>query len=128
MFQWFFLQPTQQASLYYFRKTYSMWVLPHLFGHHDLFTFQKFCACIDDTFLVPKESTWQSLKRQWEILFWSSSLYKERFCRSINRFISLIFHQLQLLWTYWIFTSLWFWKYFACPYLVAFGHPPIFQK
>ena len=25
------------------------------FCHHDLFTFQKFCLCIDDTFLVPNK-------------------------------------------------------------------------
>ena len=28
-----------------------MWFLPHA-----LFTFKKFCACIDNTFLVPSES------------------------------------------------------------------------
>ena len=50
MFQWFFLQPTQWASLYYFRRIYTMWLLPHLFCCHDLLIFQKFCECLDHTF------------------------------------------------------------------------------
>ena len=80
--------------------------LPHRFCHRDLFTFQKFCACVDNTFLVPNESAWHSLERQQEIMVWSSSLHKERLiCISISRFISLIIFQLQLLWTRWIFTS-----------------------
>ena len=39
VFQWFFLQPTKRASLYYFRGICAMWFLPHLFCCHDLFTF-----------------------------------------------------------------------------------------
>ena len=102
----YILKQTQQASLYCFRKIYKMWFLPHLFCCHDLFTFQKFCTCVDDTSLVPKKSTWQLLERQQEIMAWSSSLQEERFiCRLISRFISLIFYQFQLLWTYWVFTS-----------------------
>ena len=50
MFQGFFLQPTQRASLYYFRRIYTMWLLPHLFCCHDLLIFQKFCECLDHTF------------------------------------------------------------------------------
>ena len=101
----FFLQPTQRASLYYFRKIYTMWFLPHVFCHHDLFTLQKFCACIDKTFLVPNKSTWQSSEKPDGLMAWTSSLQEERFIwRLINRFISLIFYQLQLLWRYWVFT------------------------
>ena len=44
VFQWFFLDPTQRANLYYFRRVYTMWFLRHLFCRHDLFTFQKFWA------------------------------------------------------------------------------------
>ena len=67
---------------------------------------RKFCACVDQTFLVPNESTWQSLERQREIIIWSSSLHEKKFiCRSINRFISPIFYQFQLLWIWWVFTS-----------------------
>ena len=33
-----------------------MLVLPHLSCCHNLFTLPKFCACIDDTFLVFNES------------------------------------------------------------------------
>ena len=78
----------------------------HIFSHHDLLTFIKFCACIDETFLVPNESTWQSLEKPDGLMAWRYSLHKERFiCRSVSRFISLIFYQLQLLWTYWVFTG-----------------------
>ena len=106
LFQWFFLQPTQWASLYYFRKIYTMWFLLHLFFRHDLFTFPNFCGCVDDTFLVPNESAWQSLERQREIMVWSSSLFEERFiCRSISRSISLMFNQLQFPSTYCVFTN-----------------------
>ena len=55
VFQGFFLQPTQQASLHYFRKIYIMWFLPQHLCHND-FTFQKFWAFIDDTLLVPNKS------------------------------------------------------------------------
>ena len=50
------LQPTQRASLYYFKRMYVMRFLPHLFCRHDSFTLQKICGCVDDTFLVPNES------------------------------------------------------------------------
>ena len=70
-----FPQPTQQGTLYYFRRIYT---IPHLFCRSDLFIFQKFCTCVDDTFLVPNESGWQSRER---------FIY---FCRSISRFISLV--------------------------------------
>ena len=67
---------------------------------------QKFCACVDHTFLVPNVSVWKLLERQRELMVWSSSLHEEKFiCRSIIRFFSLILYQLQLLWTYWVFTS-----------------------
>ena len=83
-----------------------MWFLPHLFCHHDLFTFQKFCACVDETFLVPNKYTWQSLERQQEIMAWNYSLQEDRFiCKLRSRLIFLIFCQLQLGWTYWVFTS-----------------------
>ena len=38
VFQWFFVQPTQRVSLYYFRRIYTAWFLPPLFCRHDLFT------------------------------------------------------------------------------------------
>ena len=76
------------------------------FCRHYLFTFPNFCGCVDDTFLVPNESAWQSLERQREIMVWSSSLLEERFiCRSISRYISLMFNQLQFLSTYCVFTN-----------------------
>ena len=72
VFQWFFVNPTQRAGLYYFRRTYHtqyrMWFLS---CRHDLFALQKLRACVDNTFLVPNEShmscanhmgTWRSLK------------------------------------------------------------------
>ena len=90
VFQLFFLQPTQRASSYYFRRIYRMWFLSHLFCRHDLFTFQIFCACLDDTFLVPNEfhdNRWRDSEKQW-----SHILPEQRFISIlINRFISLIF-------------------------------------
>ena len=90
VFQLFFLQLTQRASSYYFRRIYRMWFLSHLFCCHDLFTFQIFCACLDDTFLVPNEShdnRWRDSEKQW-----SHILPKYRFISiSISRFVSLIF-------------------------------------
>ena len=78
----------------------------HMFSSAMTFTFQNFCACVDDMFLVSNESTWQSLERHQEIMVWSSSLLEERFiCRLISRFISLMYYQLQLLCTHWVFTS-----------------------
>ena len=64
---------------------YTRYRLPHLFCHNDLFTLQ-FYACVDDTFLVPNESLQHLLGRQWEIV--EENIY---FCRSISRFISLVF-------------------------------------
>ena len=55
VFQWFFLQPTVQARLYYFRRICMMWCLPDLFCFHDVFTFQKYCTSVDYTFLVPNQ-------------------------------------------------------------------------
>ena len=85
VYQWFFLQPTQQASLYYFKKIYTMWFLLHLFRYHDLF-----CVCADDTVLVLNESNdnfWRDGAKQW-----SEVLHTTRFiCMSISRFISFIF-------------------------------------
>ena len=82
VFQWSFLKPTQWASLY--------WFLPLLFCYHDWFTFQKFCASIDDTFLVPNEShdnCWRESEK-----WWSEVLHKETFiCIPMSRFISLNF-------------------------------------
>ena len=56
----------QHATLYYFRRIYAIWFLWHLFCRHDLFTFQKFCACADDAFLVSNEShdnRWRESKK-----------------------------------------------------------------
>ena len=41
---------TQQTSLYYFRRIYTMWFLPHLFCRHDI---------PSKKFLVPNKFTWQ---------------------------------------------------------------------
>ena len=85
MFQGF-LQSTQRASLYYFRRIYTMWFLPHLFCHPDLFISQKFCVCADNTNLVPNQSHdnfWRDGVKQW-----SDVLHKERFISiSISRFL-----------------------------------------
>ena len=43
VFQCFFCSLPSKL-VYYFRRIYTMWFLPHLFCHHDLFTFQKFFA------------------------------------------------------------------------------------
>ena len=43
VFQCFFCSLPSEL-VYYFRRIYTMWFLPHLFCHHYLFTFQKFCA------------------------------------------------------------------------------------
>ena len=51
---WFFLQPTEQASLFYFGRIFTMWFLPHLFCRHNLFTSQIFWSCLN-IFLVPNE-------------------------------------------------------------------------
>ena len=63
VFQWFFLQLTQRASSYYFRRIYLMRFLLHIFCCHKLFSFKTFCAC-DDTFLVPSESHDNRMERQ----------------------------------------------------------------
>ena len=76
VFHWICLELTQLASLYYFNRIYKMWFLPHLLSHHDLFSFQKFCTCVDDTFLVPVRFI----------------------CISISRFISLIFISIPVAW------------------------------
>ena len=82
---------------------------------------RKFCTCVDHTFLVPNVSAWQSLERQQEIMVWSSTLHKEKFiCRLIIKFISLIFYQLQSLWTCWIFTS--YFMILKNFYMSLFGH------
>ena len=76
VFHWICLELTQLASLHYFNRIYKMWFLPHLLSHHDLFSFQKFCTCVDDTFLVPVRFI----------------------CISISRFISLIFISIPVAW------------------------------
>ena len=67
-----------------------MWFLLHLFCRHDLFTLQKFCACVDDTFFIPNKphgNRWRDSEK-----WWSEVLHEERFiCILISRFISLIF-------------------------------------
>ena len=114
VFQWFFCSlPSEVPCI--ISGEYTRYHLPYLFSCKDLFTFQ-FCACVDDTFLVPNKSVQHLLERQWEII--EEYIY---FCRSISRFISLVFYQLQLLWTYWVFTSyLLILKLFPPMYL--FGH------
>ena len=57
---------------------------------HNLFNFQKFCACLDDQFLVlnePHDNRCRDSEK-----YWPEVPYKERFnCILISRFISLIF-------------------------------------
>ena len=134
--QWFFLQPTERANLYYVWEIYTIWFLKHLFYSHHLLNCKKFCTCLDHTFLVPNKSAWQLLERQW------SSLHEERFIwRSISRFISIIFYQLQLLWTCWVFSSyivilknfcmtlfghFWFWVPTCFPEVICPRYDPAF--
>ena len=84
LFQWFF-RSLPSELLCIISEEYTRYRLPHLFCHNDLFTLQ-FYACIDDKFLVPNESVQHLLERQWEIV--EENIY---FCRSISRFISLVF-------------------------------------
>ena len=64
------------SCFYYFRRVYTMWFLLYLVHRHDLFTFQKFRTCVDDTFLVHNES---HNNRNLFVDWW------------VARFISLIF-------------------------------------
>ena len=83
VFHWFFRNLPSEV-LCIISGEYTWYHLPHLFCHNDLFTLQ-FYACVDDTFLVPNESV-QHLLEKWEII--EENIY---FCRSISRFISLVF-------------------------------------
>ena len=97
VFQWPFLQPIQRASLYYFR-IYTMWFLPHLFCCNDLFNFQKFCECVDATFLFPYEShdncSRESKKKWSEVLHRDNLLIDKKIYFS---YFSVNFSKLQLL-------------------------------
>ena len=84
VFQWFFRSLPSEV-LCIISGEYTRYCLTHLFCHNDLFTLQ-FYACVDDTFLVPNKSVQHLLGRQWEII--EENIY---FCRSISRFISLVF-------------------------------------
>ena len=84
VFQWFFRSLPSEV-LCIILGEYTRYCLPHLFCCNDLFTLQ-FCACVDDTFLVPNESVQHLLERQWEIIEENINFY-----RSISRFISLVF-------------------------------------
>ena len=87
----------------------------------------KFCACADNTFLVPTNSydnRWRDSEK-----YCSEVLQKERsICILVSRFISLIF--LQLLWTFWVFASYFLVFKILWPYLGTsnFGHPHIFPE
>ena len=84
VFQWFFHSlPSEVPCI--ISGGYTRYCLPYLFCRNDLFTF-RFCACVDDTFLVPNESVQHLLERQWEIMEENIN-----FCRLINRFIFLVF-------------------------------------
>ena len=102
---------------------------PHLFCRHDLFTFKKFCACVDNTFLVPNESRdklWRDSEK-----YWSEVLHEEGFiCILICGFISLIFISISV-----ALTILGLYNYLMilkilCPYLGAsdFGRTSVFRK
>ena len=76
VFRWFFLQPTQQAKFASFQEDIHDFYI--IFScHHDLFTFQKFCTWVDDTFLVPNEphdNRWRDSN-----ISWSKVLHEESF-------------------------------------------------
>ena len=106
-----------------------MWFLPYLFCCHDLFTCQKFCACVDNTFLVPNEfheMCWRGSKK-----YWSEVLHKDTFFWIlISRCISLDFLStsvaLNISSRYLLFRDF-------GSFMSLFGHfrfwvPPIFQK
>ena len=77
--QWFFRSlPSEVPCI--ISGGYTRYRSLYLFSRNDLFTFQ-FCACEDDTFLIPNESV-----RHWEIIEENIN-----FCRSISRFIFLVF-------------------------------------
>ena len=84
VFQWFFRSLPSEV-LYIISGGYTRYCSSYLFCRNDLFTFQ-FCACVDYTFLIPNESVRHLLERQWEIIEENINL-----CRSINRFIFLVF-------------------------------------
>ena len=84
VFQWFFCNLPSEV-LCIISGEYTRYRLPHLFCHNDLFTLQ-FYASVDDAFLVPNESVQHLQERQWEVI--EENIY---FCRSISRFISLVF-------------------------------------
>ena len=106
-----------------------MQFIPHLFCRHGLFTFQEFCACVDDTFLVSNEShdnRCRDSEKQW-----SEVSHKERFlCISISRFTSLIFLSTSAALNISSFYQLFVVLEILCPYLGAsdFGRPPFFWK
>ena len=91
VFQWFFRSLPSEV-LCIISGEYTGYCLTHLFCHNDLFTLQ-FYACVDDTFLVPNKSIQHLLGRQWEII--EENIY---FCRSISRFISLVFLSASVTW------------------------------
>ena len=121
VFQWPFLQPIQRASLYYFR-IYTMWFLLHLFCCNDLLNFQKFCECVDATFLFPYESHDNcsiDSRKKWSEVLHSNNLHIDK--KIYFSSFSVNFSKLQLLWTYWLqlrhdfenfmslFENFWFW-------------------
>ena len=98
----FFLQSTQQASLYYFSRVYTNRYTQCDFYH--IFTFQKFYACIDDTSLLPNESAWQLLDKQQEVMVWSTA-QREIYFQNDKNDISLIFLSTSVAFNIWVITS-----------------------
>ena len=76
---------------------------------------------VDDAFLVPNESAWQSLERHWEIMVYMK-FYKKRFiCRLKSRLISLIFLSMSVALSIWNLYQL-----FCC--FENFLHVPIWAS
>ena len=79
---------------------------------------QKFCKCIDYTFLVPNESH-ENRCRGYEKR-WSKVVQKKRFiCISKGNLFLLFFFQLQFVWTESLPVTLWCWKFYVPIYLGA---------
>ena len=86
------------------------------------FNFQKFCACVDATFLFPYESHDNcsiDSRKKWSEVLHSNNLHIDK--KIYFSSFSVNFSKLQLLWTYWLqlrhdfenfmslFENFWFW-------------------
>ena len=91
----------------------------------------KKSACVEDTFQVPNESAWQSLKRQREIMVWSSArgdIYLQIDMKIHFSYFSFNFSCFEHIESLPVISWFWTFRVFASPYLGPsdFGRPPFF--